>query len=90
VVNDELQGAREQHHHHLHEASYSNFLAMHPPMFAEAMDPLEINNWLHVIKAKFKLLCCSEIQKTLFTAQQHYGSAGAWWATFTATLPADY
>jgi hypothetical protein len=51
------------------ETSYTNFLATHPPTFAEATDPLEVDNWLHIIESKFWLLHCTEIQKTLFTAQ---------------------
>jgi hypothetical protein len=39
---------------------------------------------------KFGLLCYTEVQKTLFTAQQLQGDASAWWANYTATHPADY
>jgi hypothetical protein len=35
---------------------------------------------------KFRLLHCSELQKTLFIAQQLRGPAIAWWAMYTATL----
>jgi hypothetical protein len=38
-------------------------------MFAEAIDPLEADNWLRIIESKFGLLRCTKIQKTLFTAQ---------------------
>jgi hypothetical protein len=31
------------------ETSYIDFLAMHPPMFAEAIDLLEVDNWLRII-----------------------------------------
>jgi hypothetical protein len=50
------------------------------------IDPLDANHWLHVTETKFGLLNCSEFQKTLFAAQQLYGSASAWWATYTATV----
>jgi hypothetical protein len=43
------------------ETSYTDFLAMHPPMFAEAIDPLEADNLLHIIESKFGLLHCTEI-----------------------------
>jgi uncharacterized membrane protein len=38
------------------ETSYTDFLVMHPLTFAEATDPLEADNWLHIIKSKFGLL----------------------------------
>jgi hypothetical protein len=68
------------------ETSYTEFLATHPLTFTEAIDPLEADNWLHIIESKFGLLHCTEIQKTLFTAQQLRGPASAWWANFTATI----
>jgi hypothetical protein len=42
------------------ESSYTNFLAMDPPMFTEASDPLEVDNWLHITESMFGLLHCSE------------------------------
>jgi hypothetical protein len=42
------------------------------------------------VESKFGLLRCTEVQKTLFTAQQLWGDASAWWANYTATHRADY
>jgi hypothetical protein len=72
------------------ETSYTDFLAMHPPTFAEAIDLLEVDNWLHIIESKFGLLHYSEIQKTLFAAQQLRGPSSAWWANFTTTIQDDH
>jgi hypothetical protein len=68
------------------ETSYTDFLAMHPLTFVEAIDPLEVDNWLHIIESKFGLLHCTVIQKTLFMAQQLCGPTSAWWTNFTATI----
>jgi hypothetical protein len=68
------------------ETSYTDFLATHPLTFAEKIDPLEVDNWLHIIESKFGLLHCTEIQKTLFAAQQLRGPTSAWWSNFTATI----
>jgi hypothetical protein len=72
------------------ETSYIDYLAMHPPMFAEATDPLEADNWLRIIKSKFGLLHCTEFQKTLFAAQQLRGLVSACWANFTTTIQDGY
>jgi hypothetical protein len=69
--------------------SYSEFLATHPPLFSEGKDPLEADDWLRTTKSKFNLLHCTEYQKILYAAQQLRGPAGAWWASYTVTLPAD-
>jgi hypothetical protein len=63
---------------------------MHPLTFAEAIDPLEADNWLRIIESKFGLLHSTMIQKTLFVAQQLCGPASAWWANFTATIQDGY
>jgi hypothetical protein len=42
------------------------------------------------MESKFGLLRCTEVQKTLFTAQHLRGDTSAWWANYTATRPADY
>jgi hypothetical protein len=70
--------------------TYSDFATTHPPLFTEAGEPLEVDHWLRVMESKFGLLRCTEVQKTLFAAQQLRGDASAWWANYTATRPADY
>jgi hypothetical protein len=67
------------------ETSYTDFLAMHPPTFAEATDQLKADNWLHIIESKFWLLHCTKYQKILFVTQQLHGPVSAWWANFTTT-----
>jgi hypothetical protein len=74
------------HHHPGVETSYTDFLATHPLMFVEAIDPLEVDNWLRIIESKFGLLHCTEIQKTLFMAQQVHGPVSGSWANFTTTI----
>jgi hypothetical protein len=81
---------RQQPRHQDRDSSYSDFLVTHLPVFTEATDPLEEDNWLHTMESKFRLLQCTEYQKTLYMAQQLRGSAGAWWASYTTTLPADH
>jgi hypothetical protein len=42
IENDERRGAeRQQPRHQEKNSSYSDFLATHPPVFADATDPLE-------------------------------------------------
>jgi hypothetical protein len=69
---------------------YSDFLATHPLVFADATDPLEADSWLRTIESKFVLLYCTKYQKTLYTAQQLRVSAGDWWTSYIAALPANH
>jgi hypothetical protein len=43
-----------------------------------------------VIESKFGLLHCTEVQKTLFIAQQLRGNASTWCTNYASTRPADY
>jgi hypothetical protein len=45
-------------------------LVTHPPIFAEMIDPLKVDNWLRTTVSMFGLLHCTEFQKTLYVAQQ--------------------
>jgi hypothetical protein len=67
VENNEHRGANHQQPRH---SSYSDFLATHPPVFADATDLLEADSWLRTTEFKFGLLHCTEYQKTLYAAQQ--------------------
>jgi hypothetical protein len=61
-----------------------------PPIFAEATDPAEADNWLRMIESIFCLLHCTEYQKNLYVAEQLRGSARAWLASYIAALPKDH
>jgi hypothetical protein len=41
--------------------TYNDFTATHPPLFTEAVEPLETDHWLQVIESKFGLLRCIEV-----------------------------
>jgi hypothetical protein len=67
VENNVCHGAeRQQPRHEERDSSYSDFLATHPPVFANVTDPLEADSWLRTIESKFRLLHCTEYQKTLY------------------------
>jgi hypothetical protein len=61
VENDKRRGAEcQQPRHQERDSSYSNFLATHSPVFADATDPLEADNWLRTMESKFGPLHCTE------------------------------
>jgi hypothetical protein len=91
IENDEHRGTeRQQPHHQERDSSYSDFLATHPPVLADVINPLEADSWICTTESKFRLLHCTEYQKTLYIAQQLRGAAGVWWASYIATLPDDH
>jgi hypothetical protein len=70
VEKDEHHGAeRQQPQHQERDSSYSDFLATHPPIFADTTDPLEVDSWLHTTESMFGVHHYTEYQKTLYTTQ---------------------
>jgi hypothetical protein len=90
--NETHHGAERLQHprHQDMNTSYSEFLVTHPPLFFRRKDPLEADDWLRTTESKFSLLHCIEDQKTLYVDQLLGGPVGAWWASYTATLPEDH
>jgi hypothetical protein len=71
VENDERRGVeRQQPRHQERDSSYSDFMVTHPPVFADATDPLEADSWLRTTLSKFGQLHCTEYQMTLYAVQQ--------------------
>jgi hypothetical protein len=69
VENDERCGAeRQQPRHQERDSMYSDFLAIHPLVYADATNPLEADSSLRTMESKFGLLHYIEYQKT--AAQQ--------------------
>jgi hypothetical protein len=42
----------QPHHQQVLESYYTDFLAIHPPMFIEASDLLKKDNWLRITESK--------------------------------------
>jgi hypothetical protein len=57
--------------------TYAQFIALKPPTFAKAENPVEADAWIKAIEAKFStfVLHCSEENKANFTALQLRGEA---------------
>jgi hypothetical protein len=52
VENDEHRGAEHQQPRHQEkDSSYSDFLATHPPVFADVTEPLEADSWLRTTES---------------------------------------
>jgi hypothetical protein len=62
------RGGHLSHHQYVLD-SYIDFPVTHPPLFTQASDLLEVDNWLHITESKFGLLHYIKLQKTLYTTQ---------------------
>ena len=60
-----------------------------PPIFKEAEEPLQADEWLNTIGQKIRLLRVTEHMKAEYASHQLHGLAGIWWTHYLSTLPAN-
>ena len=58
-----------------------------PPIFKEAAEPLEADEWINTMEQKFCMLRLSDDLKTEYAAHQLQGPVGIWWSHYRATYP---
>jgi hypothetical protein len=68
-------------------SNFKDFLNTKPPLFKEAKEPLQANEWLNTIEQKFRLLHLTDELKTKYASHQLHGPTGIWWSHYRSTLP---
>ena len=66
-------------------SSFKDFMDTKPPVFKEATEPLEADEWINTMKQKFRLLQMTEEPKVEYAAHQLEGPAGIWWSHHRTT-----
>jgi hypothetical protein len=64
------------------QSMLGEFLRTHPTTFLQAMDPMEVEDWLKSIEKKLEITQCTNQEKVLFAAHQLLGTAADWWETY--------
>src|SRR3954470_2558320 len=82
AIMELLQKQADQRGDRQHHTTLQQFLAIGPPRFAEARDPLEADDWLAEIKKHFKANAVREEDYVTFASFQLQGAAGSWYSTY--------
>ena len=69
-------------------SSFKDFMDTRPPIFKEAEEPLQAEEWLSMIEQRFGLLHLTEV-KASYAGHQLQGLAGIWWTHHRTTFPAN-
>ena len=73
---------------------FMDFMDTKPPIFKEAVEPLEADEWINTMEQKFQLLRMTEELKTKYAAHQLQGPVGIWWShhrtTFLVNAPISW
>jgi hypothetical protein len=68
-------------------SDFKDFLDTKPPLFKEAEEPLQADEWLNTIEQKFRLLRLTKELKTEYASHQLHGPTGIWWSHYRSMLP---
>ena len=68
-------------------SDFKDFQDAKPPVFKEAEEPLQAEEWLNMLEHKFRLLRLTEQMKAEYASHQLQGLAGIWWRHYRSILP---
>ena len=88
IANHDGHGARQRPEPNQYSV-FKDFLDTKPPIFKEAEEPLQADEWLNTLEQKFRLLRLTEVLKTEYASHQLHGPAGIWWSHHRSTMPAN-
>src|ERR1043165_3442867 len=74
-----LQDQNAQRNERPNHTTLQQFLAINPPRFFEAQDPLEEDDWLAEIKKHFNANTVRPVDYVTFASFQLQGAAGSWY-----------
>jgi hypothetical protein len=68
-------------------SSFKEFMDTRPPIFKEAVEPLDVKVWINTMEDMFRVLRLTEVLKTKYAAHQLQGPVGMWWKHHRTTFP---
>ena len=77
-----LQDQNAQRNERPHHTTLQQFLAINPPRFSKARDPLGADDWLAEIKKHFNANTVRPVDYVTFASFQLQGAAGSWYSTY--------
>jgi hypothetical protein len=79
IADNTRRGLNQGGHEANQYISFKDFMDTHPPIFKEAAEPLDAEEWINTMEDKFRVLRMMEVLKTEYAAHQLQGPAGMWW-----------
>jgi hypothetical protein len=68
-------------------SNFKDFMDTRPPIFKEAAEPLDAEEWINTMEDKFRMLRLTEVLKIEYAAHQLRGPGGMWWKHHRTTFP---
>jgi hypothetical protein len=92
-----LRNIADNTHHGLNQgghevnrcSTFKDFMDTKLPIFKEAAEPFEANEWIDTMEQKFRVLRLTETLEMEYASHQLQGLEGIWWTHHRATFPAN-
>jgi hypothetical protein len=68
IVDNTCRGLNQGRHEVKQYSSFKDFMDTMPPIFKEATEPLDPEEWINTIEDKFRVLRMTEVLKTEYAA----------------------
>jgi hypothetical protein len=63
----------------------AEFMRGQPLAFAHSTDPMDAEDWLHIVERDLHTAQCNDHEKVLYGPRQLRGAAQSWWESYLAT-----
>jgi hypothetical protein len=68
-------------------SNFKDFMDTRPPIFKEAVEPLDVEEWINTMEDKLHVLRLTDVLETKYAAHLLQGPAGMWWKHHRTTFP---
>jgi hypothetical protein len=87
IADNTRRGVNPGGHEVNQYSSFKDFMDTRPPIFKEAAEPLDAEEWINTMEDKFRVLRMTEVLKIEYAAHLLQGPAGMWWKHHHTTFP---
>jgi hypothetical protein len=86
IADNTRRGLNQGRHEVNQYSSFKKFMDTRPPIFKEAIEPLDAQEWINTMEDKFRVLRMTEVLKIEYAAHQLQGPARMWWKHHRTTF----
>jgi hypothetical protein len=76
IMDNTRHGVNPSGHEVNQYSSFKDYMDTRPPIFKEAAEPLDAEEWINTMEDKFRVLRMTKVLKTEYTTHQLQGPAG--------------
>jgi hypothetical protein len=87
IADNTRRGLNQGGHEVNQYSSFKEFMDSKSPIFKEAVEPLDVKEWINTMEDMFRVLRMTEVLKTEYAAHQLQGPTRMWWKHHCTIFP---